>query len=304
MPGFALFFARFRLDVHHQAVTHNVIAVLASHFSLQALDVGADKLNHFAGFDIHHVVVMIAAHQFEHRMSALEMVAVHQTRSLELGQHAIDGGEADVVVGIYQHFVDVFGGHVPRGIFFEDFDDFQAWQRDFQASAAQVLRFHVRYYARPMRALLIFAIVSGLAGCADWFEPLAYKLPTRQGNVLEQKQLDQLRLGMTQDQVKFLLGTPLAASPFREDRWDYVGYYKSPRGQVSSRTVSLIFEKGQIARMEGVQLAKSERAEAQRLETPDVQNVINTDKKDRLEDERAKQTEAPRPTTGESTTQK
>ena len=109
---------------------------------------------------------------------------------------------------------------------------------------------------------------------------------------------------MTPEQVKFLLGTPLATSPFQTDHWDYVGYYKSPRGQVSSRTVSLFFDKGQVTRMEGVTLAAADRKEAQALETPDVQNVINTDKKDRLEDERAKQTEAPRPTTGESSTQK
>ncbi|MEK6805132.1 MAG: outer membrane protein assembly factor BamE [Pseudomonadota bacterium] len=155
-----------------------------------------------------------------------------------------------------------------------------------------------------MRALLVFLTASTLAGCASWFDSLAYKLPTRQGNVIEQKQLDQLKVGMTPDQVKFLLGTPLAASPFRDDRWDYVGYYKSPRGQVSSRTVSLFFENGQISRMEGIKLAAVDRAEAQRLETPDIQDVLNTDKKDRLEEERAKQTEAPRPTTGESSSQK
>ncbi len=155
-----------------------------------------------------------------------------------------------------------------------------------------------------MRALLIFLTVSALAGCASWFDSLAYKLPTRQGNVIEQKQLDQLKIGMTPDQVKFLLGTPLASNPFRDDRWDYVGYYKSPRGQVSSRTVSLHFENGLVTRMEGTKLATADRAEAQALETPDVQSVLDTDAKNRLEDERAKQTEAPRPTTGESSSQK
>ena len=155
-----------------------------------------------------------------------------------------------------------------------------------------------------MRALPVIFIIFCLAGCASLLDTLAYKLPTRQGNVIEQKQLDQLKLGMTPDQVKFLLGTPLAASPFREDRWDYVGYYRSPRGQESSRTVSLFFDKGQVARMDGVTLAAAKRADAQALETPDVQSVLDTDEKSRLEAERAKQTEAPRPTTGESSSQK
>jgi len=154
-----------------------------------------------------------------------------------------------------------------------------------------------------MRILIVF-LTASLAGCASWFDALAYKLPTRQGNVIEQKQLDQLKVGMTPDQVRFLLGTPLATSPFRDERWDYVGYYKSPRGQVSSRTVSLFFENGVVARMDGTTLAAGDRAKAQALETPDVQSVLDTDAKNRLEDERAKQTEAPRPTTGESSSQK
>lgn len=98
-----------------------------------------------------------------------------------------------------------------------------------------------------MRVLLIAALAVMLSGCN-----LVFKLPTRQGNVIEQKQLDQLKLGMTRQQVVYLLGTPIAASPFRPDHWDYTGYYKSPRGKVSSRTVTLRFEKDALISMEGV----------------------------------------------------
>lgn len=97
-----------------------------------------------------------------------------------------------------------------------------------------------------MRKLVALCLALSLPACG-----LVYKLPTRQGNVIEQKQLDQLKTGMTRDQVRFLMGTPLAASPFREDRWDYVGYYKTPRGQVFTRTVSLFFEADKLARTEG-----------------------------------------------------
>src|SRR3546814_6943005 len=51
----------------------------------------------------------------------------------------------------------------------------------------------------------------------------------------------QLKLGMTHEQVHYLIGTPIAASAFRPNRWDYVGYYKSPRGEVTERIVSLYF---------------------------------------------------------------
>ncbi|HZP11986.1 MAG TPA: outer membrane protein assembly factor BamE [Nevskiaceae bacterium] len=97
-----------------------------------------------------------------------------------------------------------------------------------------------------MRKLVALCLALSLPACG-----LVYKLPTRQGNVIEQKQLDQLKTGMTRDQVRFLMGTPLAASPFRDDRWDYVGYYKTPRGQVFTRTVSLYFDGDKLARTEG-----------------------------------------------------
>ena len=127
-----------------------------------------------------------------------------------------------------------------------------------------------------MRLLMILAASAALSACS-----LVYKLPTRQGNVIEQKQLDKLEIGMTREQVKFLMGTPLAASPFRDDRWDYVGYYKSPRGKESSRTVSLWFESGLLAKMEGVAASKKNDA----LEEPDVETILEQDKKDQQQDE-------------------
>ncbi len=102
-----------------------------------------------------------------------------------------------------------------------------------------------------MRLLAALCLCIALPACG-----LVYKLPTRQGNVIEQKQLDQLKTGMTRDQVRFLMGTPLAASPFREDRWDYVGYYKTPRGQLFTRNVTLYFEGDKLARTEGAEAPK------------------------------------------------
>ncbi|MGH8430926.1 MAG: outer membrane protein assembly factor BamE [Solimonas sp.] len=129
-----------------------------------------------------------------------------------------------------------------------------------------------------MRAFLLILAVLSLSACQ-----IVYKLPTRQGNVIEQKQLDQLQAGMTREQVRFLLGTPVAASPFEDQRWDYVGYYKSPRGKVSSRVVSLYFEGDKLARMDGVEATG---ADNRALENPDVKTVIREDKKAQAEDTR------------------
>ncbi|MGH8460626.1 MAG: outer membrane protein assembly factor BamE [Stenotrophobium sp.] len=131
-----------------------------------------------------------------------------------------------------------------------------------------------------MRVILILALALGLGACS-----LIYKLPTRQGNVLEQKQLDQLKLGMTRDQVKFLIGTPVAASPFTHDHWDYIGYYRSPRGQVSDRLVTLYFDNdNKLTRMDGVEEMTSNKGAG----TVDAKTALEEKQKDALEAERAK----------------
>lgn len=130
-----------------------------------------------------------------------------------------------------------------------------------------------------MRFALSVTLALLLSGCE-----LVFKLPTRQGNVIEQKELDKLQTGMTREQVKFLLGTPIAASPFREDRWDYTGYYKNPRGKVFSRTVTLYFEGDTLARMEGLQPPAGDG-----MQTPDAQAIVEQEKKDQTETERAEE---------------
>ncbi|HUS24649.1 MAG TPA: outer membrane protein assembly factor BamE [Candidatus Binatia bacterium] len=127
-----------------------------------------------------------------------------------------------------------------------------------------------------MRSLLVLSACAALCACG-----LVYKLETKQGNVIEQKQLDRLEVGMSRDQVKFLLGTPIAASVFRDDRWDYAGYYKNPRGKVYSRTVSLFFEGDKLSRMEGAKVAADVNA------TPDLEKIQQQEKKDKTDAERA-----------------
>lgn len=129
-----------------------------------------------------------------------------------------------------------------------------------------------------MRFLLLAAAALALSACS-----IIYKLPTRQGNVIEQKQLDQLKIGMTHDQVHYLMGTPVAASAFRPNRWDYVGYYKSPRGEITQRVVSLYFDGDVLARMEGIEASGSSKA----IDNPDVQTILKEEKKDARDASRA-----------------
>ena len=69
-----------------------------------------------------------------------------------------------------------------------------------------------------------------------------YRANVAQGNFLEEADLEQLEIGMTRNQVRFLLGTPMVGDPFHRDRWDYVYYVKLGRDEtVGKRWVTVLF---------------------------------------------------------------
>jgi len=75
-----------------------------------------------------------------------------------------------------------------------------------------------------------------------------YRANISQGNLIKQEDLDQVEVGMTRNQVRFLLGTPMIDDPFHEDRWDYVYYLKLGRQDAGfKRWVSIIFADETVA---------------------------------------------------------
>ena len=58
---------------------------------------------------------------------------------------------------------------------------------------------------------------------------LVYRQDIRQGNFITQEMVSQLKPGLTREQVRYVLGTPLVTDPFHGNRWDYVAlvYYPS-----------------------------------------------------------------------------
>lgn len=103
-----------------------------------------------------------------------------------------------------------------------------------------------------MRFALTLVLAALVAGCgaSRWLAP--YRMEIQQGNYVTQGTASQLAVGMTRDQVRFLLGTPLIADPFHANRWDYV--YRLERAnsrQVEERRMTLFFKDDRLERVEG-----------------------------------------------------
>lgn len=78
-----------------------------------------------------------------------------------------------------------------------------------------------------------------------------YRIDIRQGNYIDQSMVAQLKHGMTPDQVRFVLGSPLIVDPFHVGRWDYVYRFQSGKGDVQQRIISVFFEDGLLAYLDG-----------------------------------------------------
>lgn len=70
---------------------------------------------------------------------------------------------------------------------------------------------------RLIKAALLCGTVM-LASCSSW----VYRIDIPQGNFLEQKLVNKLRVQMSREQVLFILGSPVAKNPFSDDKWHYL----------------------------------------------------------------------------------
>lgn len=98
--------------------------------------------------------------------------------------------------------------------------------------------------------LLIF--LSGCSGNQRFgFFPGVHKISVQQGSKITQDMVDKLKPGMSKTQVRYVLGTPLLADTFDQNRWDY--FYVLTRGDGSEvkEHLSVFFVDGQLESFEG-----------------------------------------------------
>src|ERR1700742_4825735 len=80
-------------------------------------------------------------------------------------------------------------------------------------------------------------LLAGSSGCV-------YRMNIQQGNFLEARTVDQLQVGMTRSQVRYLLGTPMVPDAFDKERWDYLYYFKKGRWRKpEERRLTVFFAK-------------------------------------------------------------
>jgi len=92
-------------------------------------------------------------------------------------------------------------------------------------------------------------------GLPDLEIPGVYRIPIQQGNLITQEMVNELRPGMTKQQVRYLLGTPLLIDTFQEDRWEYL-YTNRPGSKslvvkTEKQRLELLFKNGRLQKIVG-----------------------------------------------------
>lgn len=107
---------------------------------------------------------------------------------------------------------------------------------------------------RQFRMVIVLACFVLLSGCAGFG---VHRIDIQQGNLVTQEQLAKVKTGMSRNDVRNALGTPLLQDVFHANRWDY--YFTNeqstkygPFGREKLKyQVTILFEDEKVSRVEG-----------------------------------------------------
>ncbi|MDD2701719.1 MAG: outer membrane protein assembly factor BamE [Sideroxydans sp.] len=95
---------------------------------------------------------------------------------------------------------------------------------------------------------LLLASCSNFTNYLPTFTP--HKIEIRQGNLITQEMRERIKIGMSEAQVKAVLGAPLIMDTYHAGRWDYL-YRLDKQGKTeANQRLTLYFENGTLARID------------------------------------------------------
>lgn len=87
-----------------------------------------------------------------------------------------------------------------------------------------------------------------VAGCSF---PGVYKINVQQGNIITQDMLDQLKPGMTRNQIHFVLGAPIIKDLFNKNREDYLYTFQDAGGEIKKQKITVYYAQNKMTHFTG-----------------------------------------------------
>lgn len=95
------------------------------------------------------------------------------------------------------------------------------------------------------RWTILAALCTVLSGC--FIKP--YKFDLYQGNIITPDKVAQIQPGMSREQVRYVLGTPMLNDVFETERWDYVYLERRGYSKEMRRHLAVFFDEGRVAKV-------------------------------------------------------
>ena len=99
-----------------------------------------------------------------------------------------------------------------------------------------------------LKVITLLLSVLLLSSCSI---PMIFQVVISQGNLVDQEMLDKLEIGMTESQVKFVMGTPLISDTFYPNRWDYFTSVTQGENSYTNQKITLYFKDNKLVSWEG-----------------------------------------------------
>lgn len=99
-----------------------------------------------------------------------------------------------------------------------------------------------------LKVITLLLSVLLLSSCSI---PRIFQVVISQGNLVDQEMLDKLEIGMTESQVKFVMGTPLISDTFYPNRWDYFTSVTQGENTYTNQKITLYFKDNKLVSWEG-----------------------------------------------------
>ena len=99
-----------------------------------------------------------------------------------------------------------------------------------------------------LKVITLLLSVLILSSCSI---PRIFQVVISQGNLVDQEMLDKLEIGMTESQVKFVMGTPLISDTFYPNRWDYFTSVTQGENTYTNQKITLYFKDNKLVSWKG-----------------------------------------------------
>ena len=110
-----------------------------------------------------------------------------------------------------------------------------------------------------------------ISGCSYLYDTFVYQIDVTQGNYIDDEKLSKIELNMTQEQIIYVLGSPMLIDQFDSSKWYYIRYIKPGGESIQQSQIVLTFQENKLIKIDSENTAEANPL----IKNPKVKNSPN-----------------------------